>query len=130
MFYFGCCIRFTHVLQVYVSDVLSVAYLCCIQVFHVAHLSCSSENQGTWGVMVARRGHLGMGRDELGADGRGALEASCCGATGAGCACERGANGLESRQTRWAAHARRVIRTRKPCDRARCACGAGKKISE
>ena len=42
----GCCICFTHMLQAYILDVLSVAYVCCIQVFHVAHLSCCSESQG------------------------------------------------------------------------------------
>jgi hypothetical protein len=36
----GYCICFTHMLQVYILDVSSVSYVCCIQVFHVAHLSC------------------------------------------------------------------------------------------
>jgi hypothetical protein len=32
----GCCIWFTHILQVHVSNVLSASDLCCIKVFHVA----------------------------------------------------------------------------------------------
>jgi hypothetical protein len=67
----GCCICFTHMLQVYVRDVSSVAYVCCIQVFHVAHLLCW-ESQRTWRVMVARCGHRGMGRGEPGAGADGA----------------------------------------------------------
>jgi hypothetical protein len=32
----GCCICFTHTLQVYVPNILSASDVCCIQVFHVA----------------------------------------------------------------------------------------------
>jgi len=32
----GCCICFTHMLQVYVPNVSYVSDVCCIQVFHVA----------------------------------------------------------------------------------------------
>jgi hypothetical protein len=49
-------------LQVYVSNVLSVSDVCCIQVFHV---SCCLESQRRWGI----------GRAELVADGRGVRHA-------------------------------------------------------
>ena len=62
-------------LQVYVLDVSSISYGCCIQAFHVARVSCCSESQGARGVMVARHGRRGMGRGDLRADGRGALDA-------------------------------------------------------
>ena len=58
MFYLDVVYVFTHMLQVYVSDVSSVLDVCCIQVFHVARVSCCSESQGCWGVMVARHGRL------------------------------------------------------------------------
>ena len=34
-----CCICFTHMLQVYVPNILSASYVCCTQVFHVASVS-------------------------------------------------------------------------------------------
>ena len=37
---FGCCICFTHMLQVYVPNVSSASDLCSLQVFHVASVSC------------------------------------------------------------------------------------------
>ena len=36
----GCCIYFTHMLQVYISNVSSALDVCCIQVFHVASILC------------------------------------------------------------------------------------------
>ena len=48
----GCCICFTHMLQVYVLNVSSVSDICCIQM-----------------------GRQEMGRDEPVADGRGARHA-------------------------------------------------------
>ena len=42
----GCCICCIHMLQVNVPDVSSVPYVYCIQVFHVARVSCCSESQG------------------------------------------------------------------------------------
>jgi hypothetical protein len=89
-----CCICFTHLFQVYVSDVSSISYVCCIQVFYVARVlcnfihmlhssvlccihvfyvarvSCCSKSHGTRGVMVAQHRRQGMGHDELGAGGR------------------------------------------------------------
>jgi len=52
-----CCKRFdldvayvfTHMLQVYILDVSSVSDVCCIQVFHVARVSCGLESQGARG---------------------------------------------------------------------------------
>ena len=35
-----CCICFTHMLQVYVLNVSFASDVCCIQVFHVASVSC------------------------------------------------------------------------------------------
>jgi hypothetical protein len=55
---------YTYVASVY-SDVSSVAHVCCIQVSHVAHLSCCSAR----GVMVAHCGYRGMGCGELGPSG-------------------------------------------------------------
>jgi hypothetical protein len=36
----GCCIYFTHMLQVYILNVSFASDICCIQVFHVASVSC------------------------------------------------------------------------------------------
>jgi hypothetical protein len=63
VFYLDVAYDFTHMLQVYVLDVSSVSYVCCIQVFHVARVLCCSESQGR------RR----MGRGEPVAGGRGAV---------------------------------------------------------
>ena len=46
MFYLDVAYVFTHMLQVYVLDVSSVSDVCCIQVFHIAYLSCCSESLG------------------------------------------------------------------------------------
>jgi hypothetical protein len=54
VFYLDVTYDFTHILQVYVLDVSSVSYVCCIQVFHVTRVSCCSDSQ------VRRR----MGRGE------------------------------------------------------------------
>jgi hypothetical protein len=59
VFYFDVAYVFTHILQVYVLDVSSISDVCCIQVFHVARVSCCSESQGHGGVMVARHGRRG-----------------------------------------------------------------------
>jgi hypothetical protein len=120
----GCCICFIHTLEVYVPDVSSISYVCCIQVFHVSHLSCCSESQGERRVMVARRGHRGMGRGELGpADRahyasvsyrRGTMGTRCeCGVGrtasnrgGYGGLCVRGESSRHTRaMTGWGAHA-------------------------
>jgi hypothetical protein len=37
---------FSYRLQVYVTDVSSILDVRCIQVFHVARVSCCSESQG------------------------------------------------------------------------------------
>jgi hypothetical protein len=49
VFYLDITYIFTHMLQVYVVDVSSVSDVCCIQVFHVACVSCYSESQGMRG---------------------------------------------------------------------------------
>jgi hypothetical protein len=63
---FGCCICFTHMLEVYVSNVSSASNICCIQMFHVASLSCFrsmfreswGHGPSTEGRGVARRGPI------------------------------------------------------------------------
>jgi hypothetical protein len=35
-----CCIYFTYMFQIYIPNVSSASDLCCIQVFHVASVSC------------------------------------------------------------------------------------------
>lgn len=76
-----------------------------------------------------------MGHGELGAGGRGMRHTGVLrvGRAGAGGWARRGwvrvlgrVNGLESRRTGRAAHARQVIWTRGRCDGIGCACGAGK----
>jgi hypothetical protein len=59
-------------LQVYVINILSVSYGCCIQMYHVARVSYYLESQQVQGVVVARHGRRRMGHGELEADGRGA----------------------------------------------------------
>jgi hypothetical protein len=103
----GCYMCFTHMLQVYVLDVSSVAYVCCIKVFHVAYLSCYSESQGARGVTVARHGYRGMGAWRAGVlrtgRARGRLRARVRG----------GMSGLKSRQIGWAT----TLRVRGECSR-------------
>ena len=70
VFYLDVAYVFTHMLEVYFQDVLSVKDICCIQVFHVARVSGCSKSQGHEGVMVARYERRGMGAWR--ADGRGA----------------------------------------------------------
>ena len=69
----GCCIYFIHMLQVHVPNVSFASDLCCIQVFHVASVSCF---RGIWyvqRVVGARPGRWGKGHDVPGlADGAGA----------------------------------------------------------
>jgi hypothetical protein len=72
VFYLDVVYVFTHMLQVYFLDVSFVSDVCCIQVFYVARVPCCSESQERRGVMVARHGHQGMGRDKSVAGGRGA----------------------------------------------------------
>jgi hypothetical protein len=67
-----CCIGFTHMLQVYVPDVLFVSYVCYIQVLYIVQ-----RVRGRGAVMVARHWHRAMGRGELGADRQGAKGARC-----------------------------------------------------
>jgi hypothetical protein len=50
---YGCCICFTHRLQVYVQNVSSASDVCCIQVFYVESVSCF---RGMFRVMGARLG--------------------------------------------------------------------------
>ena len=64
VFYRDVAYVFTHMLQVCFLYVSSISDVCCIQVFHVAYVSCCSESQGHGGVMVARHGHRGMGHGE------------------------------------------------------------------
>jgi hypothetical protein len=46
----GCCICFTHMLQVYVPNISSASDVCCIQVFHVVSVSCfRSMFRESWG---------------------------------------------------------------------------------
>jgi hypothetical protein len=47
---FGCCICFTHMLQLYIPNVSSVSVVCCIQEFHV------SEVERPGGARPRRRG--------------------------------------------------------------------------
>jgi hypothetical protein len=60
----GCCICFTHMLQVYILDISSV-FVCIL----LSSVSCCSKSQGRRGVMVPRHSRRGIGRDELGARG-------------------------------------------------------------
>ena len=113
-------------LQVYVLDVLSKAFVCFIQVFHVAHLSCCSESQGAHGLMVARRRHREMGCGELGTDERGARHDGVMwtgrargrrsGHDGGGVRVQGGLNGLESRRIGQTTRVRRVSQTRGRCE--------------
>jgi hypothetical protein len=49
VFYLDVAYVFTHnMLQVYVTDVLSILDVCCIQVFHVACVLCYSKSQMPW----------------------------------------------------------------------------------
>jgi hypothetical protein len=53
----GCCICFTHMLQVYVRNVSSASDLFCIQVFHVASVSCFRDVfRESWGHGPSARG--------------------------------------------------------------------------
>jgi hypothetical protein len=67
VFYLDIAYVFIHMLQVYVPDVSSVSDVCCIQVFHVARVSCCSKSQGGRGEPVAS----GHGAQSAGAGGRG-----------------------------------------------------------
>jgi hypothetical protein len=52
----GCCICFTHMLQLYVLNFWSVLDICCIQVFHIVSVWCCSESNETRWVMGTRTG--------------------------------------------------------------------------
>jgi hypothetical protein len=47
---FGCCICFTHIFQVYVSNVSSASDVCCIQMFNILEV----ENHEAWPGCQAR----------------------------------------------------------------------------
>jgi hypothetical protein len=49
VFYMDVAYVFTHMLQAYVPDVSLVSVVCCIQVFHVARVSCCLERQRAQG---------------------------------------------------------------------------------
>jgi hypothetical protein len=66
------CICFIHMLQIYIPNVSSVSYGCCIQVFHVAGISCYLESEGAQRVIEAWHAHQGMNHGELEADRQGA----------------------------------------------------------
>ena len=85
VFYLDVAYVFTHMLKVYIPDVSSVSDVRCIQVFHVARVSCCSESQG----------HRGMGRGEPVADRRGMrrVGGNGRGHDGAGVRLHGGANG-------------------------------------
>jgi hypothetical protein len=52
-----CCICYTHMLQMYVPNVLSSLDLCCIQVFYVANVSCfKCMFRESWGHDLGARG--------------------------------------------------------------------------
>jgi hypothetical protein len=44
----GCCICFTHMLQLYVLNVSSASDLCCIQVFRVSNVCLESHGDTAW----------------------------------------------------------------------------------
>jgi hypothetical protein len=78
----GCCIYFTNILQMYVSNISSTLDLCCIQVFHVASVLClrSRYVQRVMRARPKRQGkgaasrRLAMGRAaRLGSCGQGVL---------------------------------------------------------
>ena len=69
----------------YVLNVLSALDVCCIQVFHVARVSCCSKYQGRRGIGRSEPVGSGRGAQHTGADGRGH--------DGAGCTCGGRANG-------------------------------------
>jgi hypothetical protein len=70
---FGCCICFTHMLQVYVLNVSSSSDVCCIQVFHVASIFVFQRyvQRVTW----AQPKRWGKGHGETGASVWGAQRA-------------------------------------------------------
>ena len=63
----GCCICFTHMLQVYVPNISSALGVCCIQVFHVT--SVFMFPRYVQRVMGAQLGRWGKGHGEPGAGG-------------------------------------------------------------
>jgi hypothetical protein len=85
---FGCCICFTHTLQVYVLDVSPFSYVCCIKMFHVVQrVRRRGSDGGTTqvlgnGARRARAGERGVQRTSVLRTKR--VEAGSRGATGAG----------------------------------------------
>jgi hypothetical protein len=100
-----CMFQMFHLLRTY------VAFKC----FHVARVSCCSESQEHGGVMVARHGHRGMVRDELGVEVAHGASVSCgqgvlsVGSRGTTAAVHGGANDLESRWAGWVLRAGQVV---------------------
>jgi hypothetical protein len=109
VFWFGCYIYFTNMLQQYAPIVSSISILCCSKCFHiasykcfiwmlntfhtyVARVSCCSENQGAREVIVAWHKHREWGAVSRGPTdvARGALEAGGRGTTRRGVRAWRG----------------------------------------
>jgi hypothetical protein len=76
----GCCICFTHKLQVYVLNVSSASDVCCIQVFHIASVSCfRCMFRESWehGSDAGGRGAVSQGPADEGAARLGPTDRSC-----------------------------------------------------
>jgi hypothetical protein len=126
----GCCICFTYMLQVYILYVSSVLYVRCIQVFHVVRgfrRAQGVERAPVPGDRERRAGDRWMGHAAC----RCPTDRARCGGrrSGHNGGARVGGNDLESKGTRRAVRARRVIQTCGRCDGTRCTCGTGKKIS-
>jgi hypothetical protein len=131
---YKCFIWMLHMFHTYVASVCSICssvlYVRCIQVFHVVRgfrRAQGVERAPVPGDRERRAGDRWMGHAAC----RCPTDRARCGGrrSGHNGGARVGGNDLESKGTRRAVRARRVIQTCGRCDGTRCTCGTGKKIS-